>query len=333
MILLSDDEIKAILQTVPIDPIAEGKFFEDLRFFPGRLYDQQTRKVIQPHESLKIYEHLLSQIKRVDSKRYERMHKGSPFYIMGWLAYEMKDYEQGVFYMDAALSEDEHNFPDEWMKFPAASFIFLDDKNTNAAALEITIQITREVDFQLQRFSHESGISLTKDALVNQFLKIHSSDSKYRSIITSLLTFLLESKYLLLNLELRSRYGGTLEPFITHLFKGALIFESLLKRKYAASGNTLGKYLAAAKIDLDLKAEVYNRPRQPYKFDELPLLIGNWEKEDFQERAIATAYAVRNTAGHDLAWQDVFSGDLYRNLFEGIVNAILWSVKKAYKIK
>src|SRR6266540_6902466 len=106
MIKLSDNEMKAILQTIPTDPDEEGKFLGDLMFFPGRLYDPQTKKVVQPHDSLSIYEQTLLQISRIDPTLYARIHKGTPFYLMGWLAYEIKDYEKGVFYMDAALSED-----------------------------------------------------------------------------------------------------------------------------------------------------------------------------------------------------------------------------------
>jgi hypothetical protein len=331
MITLSDNEMKAILQTIPIDPDEEGQFLGDLRFFPGRWYDPQTKKVVQPQESLRIYEQTLLQISRIDPTRYAKMHKGTPFYLMGWLAYEMKDYEKGVFYMDAALSEDAYNFPSKWMSLPAVAFIFLDDSNLDAAAREITAEIKNEVDFQLTRFSKQAGVSFDMETLTNKFLKPNVSDPSYRSIMTYLLTFLLEGKDRVTQLQFRSSYGGTLEPFITHLFKGGLIFESLLKKKYYASGITLEKYLPAAKDDLELKKTLY-KTGCPYKFDDLPKHIQNWEPEDFQEKAVAIVYAVRNTSGHDLGWQDVFTNELYSTLYEGIVNAIFWTIKKVYKI-
>lgn len=259
------------------------------------------------------------------------MHKGTPFYIMGWLAYEMKDYEKGVFYIDAALSEDVHNVSLKWMTLPAASFLFLDETDTNAATYGITVQVKQEVDLQLQRFSQEPKTALDANTLIGGFFKPHARDSSYRSILTSILTFLLESRDIRLNLKLRSSYGGTSEPFLTHLFKGGLIFESLLKRKYGIGGLTLGNYLTAAKTDLELNHQVYKR-KDPYRFEELPSLLKSWEAEAFQERAVATAFAVRNTAGHDLAWQDIFTDELYLKLFEGIVGAVFWTIKKAYRI-
>lgn len=332
MIDLSDDEMKAILQTVRDNPTAEGRFFADARFFPGRLSDPQTKKVIQPQESMRIYEHRLAQIKRVEPRRYKKMHKGTPFYFIGWLAYEMRDYEKGVFYMDAALSEDVKNCPSEWTEFPAASFIFLDVKNTSASAHGITVQLKEMVDSQLECFSQAAEITLDTNMLIEKFIRHRAENASFRSIITSLLTFLLESKDLKQCLELRSSCGGTIEPFLTHLFKGGLIFESLLKRRYGKEGdNTLGGYLYKAKTDLGLAENpLYKKHNQSYTLDELPDLLKKWEKENFQEKAVAIAYAVRNTAGHDLAWNDIFKNGVYDKLYKGIVNAIFWTIYKLH---
>lgn len=70
MIILTDEEMKAILRTVPTNPRDEGNFFSDTRFVPGRMYDPQAGEVFQPHESLNKYEKILAQIKRVDLERY-----------------------------------------------------------------------------------------------------------------------------------------------------------------------------------------------------------------------------------------------------------------------
>lgn len=334
MLKLSDEQILERLKRIPANPSAENGLFSDPGIVPGRVFDAATGRVLHPEESLKGYEELLDQIKRVAPERYSIMHKGTPFYLMGWLAYEMRNYEKGVFYMDAALSEDVHNDSIGWVCLPAAAFIFLNDKHPNAAANEITTQARREVQSHLMRFSSESGLGLDIDVLVNKFFKPYAKDLAHRSIITSLLTFLKEGKdHLQLQMRLRSHHGGSLEPFLTHLFKGGLIFESLLKRKYGAavSRKILGKYLEVAQSDLALSNKIY-RNKNEYDFQEIPTLLQNWERENFQERTIAIAYAVRNTTGHDLGWQDIFTEDIYNKLFEGIVDAIFWVIKKAYNV-
>jgi hypothetical protein len=333
MITLTDNEMKAILETFSGTLEDEAKIFSDARFFPGIQYVQVDgiKTVYQPHWSLNLYEQVLAQIERVDSEKYARIHKGTPFYIMGWLAYEMKDYEKGVFYMDAALSEDIHNFLSKWQTLPAASFIFLEDANQEAAARDITVQMKIEVNAHLDRFSRESGLSLNTTTLIDKFLEPNATDDSYRSIITALLTFLLEGKERQIQLNLRSKHGGSIEPFITHLFKGGLIFESLLKKQYTGTGITLEKYLPALSNELELKKSLYTTER-PYKFGDMPGHLQKWEKEDFHEKAIALAYAIRNTSGHDLGWQVVLTEEFYSVLFDGIVNAIFWTIKKVYKI-
>lgn len=333
MVSLPDDQMLSILQMLSGTPEDDGNFFSDTRFFPGirHVLDKETKTVYQPHVSLDIYEKSLAQIKRVDPAKYARMHKGTPFYFIGWLSYEMKDYEKGVFYMDAALSEDINNFAESWQTLPAAAFLFLDDTNLQAAAHEITLQMKYEIKSHLDRFSRQSEISLELSAIIDRFLRPNTSDQSYRSIMTSLLTFLLEGNDRRMQLKLRSNHGGTLEPFITHLFKGGLIFESLLKKKYGSAGNQLGSYLTAAKNDLELNKEVYKDGR-PYTFDKLPSHLRTWSSEDFHEGAIATAYAVRNTSGHDLGWQDILNDNIYSQLFEGLVNSIFLTIKRVYNI-
>lgn len=330
MTKISDQELRNELEKIPIGQ--EDIFFSNPGFVPGRVSDGPDR-VIQPQESLIGYEDLLAQIRRVLPKRYPIMHKGTPFYLMGWLAYEMRNFEKGVFYMDAALSEDTKNDPSGWTDAPAAAFIFLNDHHPKAVANGITFQARNEIDSHLTRFSSESGLGLDIGTLVDKFFRPHARDAAYRSIITSLLTFLLEGKDLQLQIGLRSHHGGSLEPFLTHLFKGGLIFESLLKRKYGASGNTLGPYLNAGKADLSLSSKpLYKEMSTPIKLEDIPAFLQNWSGKDFHERAIAIAYAVRNTTGHDLGWQDIFTEDLYKVLFDGIVNAIFWVIKKAYNV-
>ncbi|MCX6826902.1 MAG: hypothetical protein NTV06_06530, partial [candidate division Zixibacteria bacterium] len=216
-----------------------------------------------------------------------------------------------------------------WDGLPAASFLLLDVEK-DFYAREITRQIRGVVDVQLERFSKHSGVTLDIKTLIERLFIPNAKKAEYRSIFTAILSFLLESKERAINLELRSHYGGTLEPFLTHLFKGGLIFESLLKQQYGAAGHTLGNYLNEARVDLELNSQIYRKKNGSFKFEDLPTHLRNWSTESFQERAVATAYAVRNTAGHDLAWQDVFNNGLYGQLFEGIVDAIFLTIKKAY---
>lgn len=326
----TDDQMKDILQKIPRDHDAERRLlFESPLYLPGRHFDPLTNRPLQPHVSLDTYARVMGQLQKADPSRYAIMHKGTPFYLMGWLAYDIRDYERGVFYMDAALSEDVHNNPN-WDRTPAAAFIFLDDTNRDAAARDVTIQMRPEIIRQLERYSRLSGTVLSVDDLVARFVRLHVADPTHRSIVTALLTFVLEGRDRQEMIATRSAHGGSLEPFLVHLFKGGLVFESILKRLYGAAGKSLGTYLAAGAGDLLLTKSLYAK-HTPYALEDLPKLLAAWASEPFHERSVAIAYAVRNTSGHDLGWQDIFvDPGLYSQLFEGILDAVFWTIERKY---
>jgi hypothetical protein len=92
-------------------------------------------------------------------------------------------------------------------------------------------------------------------------------------------------------MRLRSSYGGSIKPFLLHLFSGGLIFESLLKSSYGSVGNTLGTYLqhsqALADLELTLPTRLYHRyrPKQGgYTLPDLINLLPQWRREDYREK-------------------------------------------------
>ena len=340
-ITLSDAEMLALLQTVPRNLVSENAFLSDIRFVPGIARTGQGRAV-DPQESLAEYERILSQIKRVDPPRFGVMHKGTPYYLMGWLAYSSRDYESGVFYMDAALSEDHANDLD-WQGTPAAAFMFLNPTHPQAAANHIVAEIRQEVDAQVTRYQALAGTPFTTDDLVNRFIRPSAHDPTHRSIVTALLTFTLEGKQRLLQMYVRSAHDGTLEPFLTHLFKGGLIFESILKRFYhgqkktpaAKPATTMGAYLSLPTTRPDLQIAMptplyQTLPRPTFTLPDVLSSLPGWRGAALADRAIAIAYGIRNTSGHDLGWPAHFDSAVYRELYEGLMDAILWTIQSKY---
>lgn len=337
---LTDTDMAARLQAVPNNLAAEDAFLGDTSIVPGVAHLEADRRAVDPQEPLADYARVLAQIKRVDGSRFGLMHKGTPYYMMGWLAYASRDYESGVFYMDAALSEDyaNHTKPEGT---PAAAFIFLNSAHPGASANHIVVEIRAEVDAQIRRYAGLTGTKFTTDDLVARFIKPGARDLAHRSIVTALLTFTLEGKQRLLQMDIRSGHGGTLEPFLTHLFKGGLIFESILKKFYygqqTAGGSpaaSMGAYLSLPKARSHLglavsKALYQSLPSQFALIDVLNSLIG-WRGASLNERAVAIAYGIRNTSGHDLGWPAHFDTAAYRELFEGLMDAIFWTIERKY---
>jgi hypothetical protein len=83
----TDDQMKDILQKIPRDHDAERRLlFESPLYLPGRHFDPLTNRPLQPHVSLDTYARVMGQLQKADPSRYAIMHKGTPFYLMGWLA-------------------------------------------------------------------------------------------------------------------------------------------------------------------------------------------------------------------------------------------------------
>jgi hypothetical protein len=325
--LREDWVIRQTLESLPRNPADEDHFFEAQP--PKVVYKQGTepRELVYIVESFNLYQDMLHQIQRVAPQRFKTMHKGTPYYLMGWLAFAMKDYEKAVFFMDAALSEDLANNPN-WANTPASSFLMIGEDYERSAAPEIARELRHEVDNMMRRFSHASPHAITTKRFVDWFIKPNAADPAYRAIATSFNTFVLERKERLSQIKIRSSAGGSIEPFLTHLFKGALIFESILKRKLR--GTTLGECLSSGSTELGLNSNEWRSCRN-VSLQDVPGILDSLGSADFQERNIAVTYALRNTTGHDLGWSDIFQYSTYSELTGAIENSILWAVYSLFR--
>lgn len=298
--------------------------------------------ISKPYERLAIYEHLMQEFQSADRAKYERMHKGTPYFFLSWLSFTIKDFEKAIFYMDAAISEDIRIFtsinnPTGWQNTPAARFLLLDPNQPGVAARSIMARITSKFEDQLRNFNTATGATTTLSQYRDSFVIPNIQNHSYRSIFSALYVFIMEYEERKLMIKLKSSEGGSIEPFLTHLFKGCLIFESLLKTSYAGTNNTLGRYLAHSNALADLQIgqgtyagrPLYIRDQQGgYTLQQMLGLLPTWRTEDYFEKIIAITYATRNTAGHGLSWPVTFDESTYQEIYEAIVHSIFWFIWK-----
>jgi hypothetical protein len=109
-------------------------------------------------------------------------------------------------------------------------FLEMDGDPTNQAARQLS-QISGE---KLQAFIDQynllpAAIQTSIPKIRAKFLSRAVGDrQEWRTLATSLISFLLEWEYLAVLQSIRVA-DGTRERFFTHLFKGCVLFESLLK--------------------------------------------------------------------------------------------------------
>jgi hypothetical protein len=227
--------------------------------------------------------------------------RGTAFYFLGIAAFASHDYQTATFFFDAAASED-FEVPNTDSQ-PAHLFMRLDSSNPKQAGLEIVKLIVGKLDQTIADYTRRPGAKSISDITVRKhFLQPQMRNRKKyrRTLITTFISFLAEWDYRLQTLELNT--GGSKEPFFTHLFRGCLLFESLLKNsKEPPPTNkrpTLGSFLAAKNFRERLGIGTIVT-----SCDDFGMLVRSLARQDRSlQAAIQCTAQARNTIGHNLVW-------------------------------
>ena len=225
------DYIVEVFKSHQFNDPAEGDRFFGL-FGPGNTTVVPDR----PFERFRDYEDLLFRLQQADPDKYKTIHKGTPFGFLSWLAFDLRNYEKALFYLDAGISEDvrKANPPESWINNPGPRVLLLDVDPNNVWFRRTVLEWKRILQRELMRFNAISGgPALDLSGSWQSFLRKLTEDSNNRTIISATYVFLLEFEDRWQELRLRAgSRGGSTQPFTVHLFTGGLLFESLLKYCY-----------------------------------------------------------------------------------------------------
>jgi hypothetical protein len=352
MFLLTERQIQDALYMFKEIALTPDNDFGD-RLFSIFAPGNSMSAIDKPYERFHDYELLLQRLQEEAPEKYSEIHKGTPFYFLGWLGFDMGNYDRGLFYIDAALSEDIKNSrrkgcPNMWKKQPAYLAIRLENRPYQVAQRVID-RIRQTLKEQLKRFNEIASLSesegqITVGTFVDKFVSAlvekeikaqkESSDLKskpYRSLVTAFYAFLLEFQGRCTELALRSDEGGSIEPFIVHLFRGGLLFESLLKYFYKQLDNKEWKTIASIfKDDLQFQKDFGKLPEGATTAEDLESIIKD-VRDNSLETAFKTTARLRNTAGHNLVWSGVFSDPVnYSLLVKQEINALFYIIQKKF---
>jgi len=329
-VFLKEQELSDLLSTLPEDDVqASGDFFA--RFGLGELVINNRF-----YEALERGHKLLHLCKRLNKDVYQYMHKGAPFYWMGMAAYRIHDFQSAVYYIDAAVSEEVKNYPDN-QNTPGRLFLRLEGEHSKQAAKYI-VQGAQE--------SLEERINFYNDIIVASQIDIPrltiqdvrecllepaslTNDQPVRSLASTFISFFLEFKYRDFQLRLRTE-SGTNEPIFIHLFKGCLLFESILKYNphYEVKGNTLNTILKSL-IGIPGFPEEINIGDINLQEDLREVEVVN----DHIASAIIITGRLRNTLGHYIAWPTELAGHQYFHAFILVAVSCLHAISVLYRSK
>jgi hypothetical protein len=261
---------------------------------------------------------LLKQVRQSDLATYSTP-KGTPFYVMGIAAFASHDYQTATFFFDAAVAEDVTHYPGDNDK-PALQFMRLDATKQEQAAKQIVEAVSDKLVAVLKNYAGRSGSkALSLPDLRKHFLD-HLERPGLRTLTTTFVSFLAEWDYRSRMIDLPTQTVSS-EPFFTHLFRGCLLFESLLKDKASVPlpeawlsyvrrllrerklfdrrknrlPITLGALLEAHRKALGIgKVKI-----GASSFEEVVLAL---KTNESLGAAIQCTARTRNTLGHNLAW-------------------------------
>ena len=323
MYFLTPPLVELALQHFDHIELAQGDNFFST-FGPGNLINATNK----PHERFNDYEGLLQLLRKRNQQKYEQVHKGTPFFFLSWLAFDLRNFEKALYYLDAAISEDVKNAGGNWVNLPGAQFLKLTEQQHVAG--RIISKIKELLEDEINRFNQISGLPpVTLTDFIDKFVSILIKDPQTRTIVSAFYIYLLEKTERLIELNLRSTEGSSLGSIISHLFGGGLIFESLLKNRYSTKddGNpvkVLGNVFHTTSFKNDFSQGVQTSA------ESLQEILDAINDNSFITAFTATA-RLRNTTGHNLVWDNIFNTSAnYETLCQQIVNALLYVIERKF---
>jgi len=288
-----------------------------------------VESVDRPYERFRRYEELLLLLRGHNATRYDQIHKGTAFWFLSWLAFDLRNYPKALFYMDAAGSEDLRRAPHCWLTEPAGAFLTLSNPAERGPGWHVG-RLRGLLSEQIARFNGiSSEAPLTVDDIAKKFVTKLLAEPRHRTIVSAWYLHLLEFEERRTDLTLRSSLGGSIEPFLDYLLRGGLILESLLKTLYSAGAatrtlRTLGAIYNSDDFKRDFGSGFATTAHDVKEI--LGTLTGGQIRDAFTVSA-----QVRNTTGHNLVWDDAFTDpSAFSQMFEFETNAMLFVVLRKF---
>jgi hypothetical protein len=245
-----------------------------------------------------------------------------------------------TFFFDASVSED-IRWGDDPLTNPSQAMLFMrvEGEPPNQAARDLVRATQARIESLINDYNALSDNSTNN--LTIQFLREHlfipsilEEHKNWRSLTSTFISFLLEWDYRNLLFDIRLN-PGTFEPFYVHLFKGCVLFESLLKENNSSDpwrptrsqdnnlGKALEKYSAALGTSVNLGQNI-SGPNLPSVLTDLKTA------DDSIFTAIKFAARLRNTLGHNFGWDIGLTKSQYFRLFQMVASACIHVVARLY---
>lgn len=302
-----------------------------------------------PHELLKNRQFLqlrdrmfglLKFCKSIDAQAFSRIHKGHPYYFIGITSYLLDDFQTAIYFFDASVTEDINFGADPVDKpKPSTHFLMLEGEADYQSAKELTKFAQTKVERALQYYATITRNIEISDLTLNELRKefiycaLKTTDKPgLRTLVTAFITYCIEWDFRNEHFEYEVKQGSS-EPFFLHLFRGCILFESLLKHNPAITpkSKTIGGILQEPAIISRLKIGPINGKKDGFVLQDIFNSLLSYDNSI--DQAIQISYMARNTLGHSLGWDANINQNQYRELYLIIASSCLHVIACLWRMK
>jgi len=327
---LTEDELREAFLAASNGPRENGNhFFNRFKY----RYDLSTGNFAASlHQGLD----LLNKCRAIDEEAFARIHKGSAYYWIGIAAFMMQEHELAAFFFDAATSEDLRAGADPIdNSTPSLRYILVEGEAPEQAARQLVLVNQARIEELIKNYNERTGKhplrvpDLTMEELRRRFLRpaISPGNENLRSLATTLISFCTSWDFRNMLFDIRP-IRGTAEPFFLHLFKGCVLFESLLKANLTNPPrleSTLGNAIHHLHNELGVPLNMN------FGNTIFPAVIADLAGADNSiQTAISFTGRIRNTLGHNLGWDVALDKIQYHQLFRMVSSSCFHAIACLY---
>jgi len=326
---MTETELRDALLNVPLTRQGGDIFFGQFQYVQDLLAGNYSSAL---NHGLELMQHC----QRLAPEAYRRIHKGTPYYWLGMAAFLVYDYQTATFFFDAGASEDLRLGADPITNStPGLRFIQIESDQPDQAARQLVQATQSRIELAISDYNGRAGRpnSVPKLQLAEireVFLRpaVSAGGERLRTLATAFISFFLEWDHR--SLLTRLRVGeGTTEPFFLHLFKGCLLFESLLKanpRKPIPSNTQLVQVLQNVHRELGIENDI-----RTMRITFPSILLSLPAANESLPTAIEFTTRLRNTLGHDLGWNASLDTHTYNRLAGMVASSCLHALACLYR--
>ena len=282
---------------------------------------------------------LLDFCKKINGEAFSTIHKGHPYYFIGISSFLMNDFQTALYFFDASFTEDAKVGADPKVKAkPSTRFLMMEGEIEGHAAQSLAAsakaQVERAIEYYL-RCPLISGqkIKLTVDEVRNNFIypSLTTQDKPgLRTLATAFMSYFIEWDFRNQHFDFGVKQG-TAEPFFVHLFRGCLLFESLLKHKPEDPPQEINLGGILRNPNILSKLGIDGITTGKFTLDKVKQKLDEHADEISIDKAVQITYMARNTLGHNLGWDNTINQEQYQKLYFIIATSCLHVIACLWK--